>query len=131
MNAEITLYDKALSNYNSARILRDNLGGDDNQVNIIGYLLQQSVELLIKYLLEQSGVEYPKSHDIEQLIRLAEENSVDLNLTEYISEHSEMFSQWEAKSRYVLGYLIELKKIDRAIEEVERYIAAVHSALAQ
>lgn len=66
---------------------------------------------LITYFdeLEQNGVEYPKTHDIEQLIFVAKNNKIDLYLGEYIEEHSEMFSQWESKSRDILGYLIEEK----------------------
>ena len=116
-----TLYDKALSNYNSARILREFMGDDDEQLNIIAYHLQQALELSIKYTLEQNGIEYPKTHSIEQLVRIADQNKVSLNLTEYLEDHCEMFSQWEEKSRYVLGYLVELKKIDRAIKEMDAY----------
>lgn len=33
--------------------------------------------------------------------------------------------QWESKARYVLGYLVELDKIDRAIEGVEAYLTVL------
>lgn len=33
-----------------------------------------------------------------------------------------MFSQWESKSRDILGYLIEEKKIDAAIKAVDEYL---------
>jgi len=125
MDNEMTLYDKALSNYNSARILRSNLTDDENQINIVAYLLQQSLEFALKYFLELGGVEYPKTHDIDQLIRLGKSNQVDLYLTEYIEDHAEMFSQWESKSRYVLGYLVEIKKIDRAICALEEYFLGI------
>jgi len=118
--SEITLYDKALSNYNSACILMNNPTTDENQLNIIAYLIQQSLEFCIKYFLEQDGVEYPKTHNIEQLIRIGEEHGVDMHLTDYVEDHSEMFSQWESKSRYILGYLVEAKKIDRALTELEK-----------
>ena len=122
MAEAMTLFDKALSNFNAARILRDFMGDDEEQLNIIAYHLQQSLEFSIKYSLEMNGIEYPKTHSIEQLVRIAEKNSVDLNLGEYIEEHCEMFSSWEEKSRYILGYLVEIKKIDRAIKEVDDYL---------
>lgn len=118
---DVTLYDKALANYNCACILRNHMSDDEEQLNIIAYHLQQSVELALKYLLEQSGVEYPKTHDIDQLIRIGRENNVELCLTEYIEDHAEMFSLWEAKSRYVLGFLAEVKKIDDAIAGIREY----------
>ncbi len=125
MAHEQTLYDKAASNLRNARLVFDNRGDDDAQLNFVGYHLQQATELAIKYLLEQSGVEYPKTHDIDQLVRLAAEADVALLLTEYIEDHAEMFSQWEAKSRYVIGYSIEQRKIERALEEVDSYLADI------
>ncbi len=121
MSKAKTLYDKALSNYNSALILRKYMGDDEEQLNLVAFHLQQALELSIKQTLEENGVECPKTHNIEQLTALAEREKVDLKLGEYITEHAEMFSQWESKSRYVTGYLVEAKKIDRAITEIEKY----------
>lgn len=81
--------------------------------------------MAIKYLLEQSGVEYPKTHDIDQLIRLAAEKDVELFLADYIEDHAEMLSQWEAKPRYVIGCSIAQRKIERALEEIDSYLAEV------
>lgn len=122
-----TLFDKAVSNLNTAIAVKAIAASDEEQLNIAGYHLQQSLELAIKYTLEQNGIEYPKTHDIEQLILLAKNNKVDLHLGEYIEEHSEMFSQWESKSRYILGYLIEEKKIDAAIKAVDEYLKGLAS----
>jgi len=127
--AETTLYDKALSNYESARVLRNVETDDENRMNIIAYLLSQSLEMAIKYLLEQSGVEYPKTHDIDQLIRIGKEGGVDLYLTEYIEDHAEMFSLWETKSRYVLSFLAEVKKVDTAIIGIEVYFSNIANEL--
>lgn len=123
-----TLYDKAAANYKSARLLLQYAAGDEEQLNFAGYHLQQAVELTMKYLLEQDGVEYPKTHDIEQLIRIASEKGIDLHLNEYIEDHAEMFSTWEAKARYILGYAIESKKLERALKEVDKYLTAVAKA---
>jgi len=117
-----TLFDKAVSNYNTARILRENMNDDEEQLNIIAYHLQQALEFSIKYILEINGVEYPKTHSIDQLIAIASGTKVDLFLTDYIEDHSEMFSQWEEKSRYIIGYLVEKKKIDKALPAVNEYL---------
>ena len=125
---DITLFDKAVTNFNSAVLLRKSIDTDESQLNIIAFHLQQSLEFALKYQFEMNGIEYPKVHTIEQLIRFGKDNDVDLRLTEYIEEHAEMFSQWEAKSRYILGYLIEQKKIDKAIEEIKLYLSAIHES---
>lgn len=125
-----TLYGKAAANFRSAKLLLDHANGDEEQLNLAGYHLQQALELTLKYLLEQDGVEYPKTHDIDQLIRIGNERGVDLRLSEYLTDHAEMFSMWEARSRYVLGYAIEARKLERALSEVDDYLAAIAEAAA-
>lgn len=123
MNNDETLFDKAKQNYQVAKTLMTSLGSEDEVfLNYVGYHLQQAVELAIKYTLEMNGVNYPKTHDIDQLIQLAKEKDVDLSLNEYVDEHSEMFSLWEARTRYVLNYRLEKRKIEKALNEVCDYI---------
>ncbi|MCD8326740.1 MAG: HEPN domain-containing protein [Lachnospiraceae bacterium] len=117
-----TLLRKAVYNYNVATMIYNSMGDDEAYLNYIGYHLQQAVELAMKYMLEKSPVEPPKTHDIDQLIRVANENGVNLQTTDYIREHSEMFSMWEAKTRYVLDYRLEMSKIDAAMDGVGEYL---------
>ncbi len=37
-------------------------------LNIVGYHLQQAVELALKHCLEMEGKDYPKTHDINDLL---------------------------------------------------------------
>lgn len=68
------------------------------------------------------GVEYSKTHNIEQLIQLANSYNVDLSITDYIYDKAEMFSSWEAKTRYIKNYKLEKKKVSTAVIEVQKYI---------
>ena len=120
-----SLLNRAITNYNAAVTLKENLSVDEFFLNQIAYNIQQSYEMTIKYLLEINGVEYPKTHDIDQLIRIANVSGVNLDMSEYLDEHSEMISQWESKSRYVMGYLVESKKIDRALTDLQDYLERV------
>ena len=125
-----TLYDKAVANFIAAKMLRAGAYCDEEQMNIIGFHLQQAVELALKYLLEMDGVEYPKTHAVEQLVAIGRDAGVELLLSEYIDDHAEMFSQWEAKSHYVFGYAIEKRKVDRAMDEVDVFLRAIAAAAA-
>ena len=126
-----TLFDKAERQFNVALMIRESMGEDERYLTEVGYHLQQAVEQTIKYLLEMQGVSYAFSHDITYLIRLAEENDADICLTEYIDEHSEMLSSWEANTRYVLNYTLELRKVDAAIENIEAYLDKVSEKIRQ
>lgn len=119
-----TLLDKAMLNYRACEILLERAGDDEGLLNMVGYHLQQAVELGIKFLLEEAGVEYPKVHDISQLIRLADAHQVCLGDIDYIDDRADTFSVWEAKTRYVIGYLADLRRIQEAMPQVNRFLAS-------
>lgn len=103
-----TLLDKAYANliYAKSGFLR---ADDEIVFDLVGYHVQQAVESTIKYVLEMNGVEYAHNHNIRQMIQLSESKNVDLKLPEFIYEHAEMFTEWEASSRYVMNFKLELK----------------------
>lgn len=118
-----TLFDKALTNFDCAKIIRSSVKSEDEEMlNLVGYHLQQALELSLKYTLEMNGVEYPNTHRIEDLLRIARNNNVELYVNDYIKEHDALFTSWEANSRYIIGFLIEIERIDKAIPEIEEYL---------
>ena len=129
MNNE-TLFDKAKQNLKVAESIYSTIAiNDEAYLNYVGYHIQQALELSIKYMLEMNGVNYPKTHDIDQLIRLANINNVDLYLNEYIDDHSEMFSLWEARTRYILNYRLEKRKIERSLMETKSYLDVIEKMI--
>lgn len=124
-----TLMDKAVHNYNVAIMIYNSMGGDESYLNYVGYHLQQSLELAMKYLLENNGIQYPKTHDIDQLIRIARKNNINFFLSEYIDDHSEMFTLWESRTRYVLNYQLELSKVEKAMKAVGEYLKSVQDMM--
>lgn len=122
MSETKNLFDKALTNFDCAKIIRKSINDDDEEmINLVGYHLQQALELSLKYTLEMNGVEYPTTHRIEDLIKIAKNNNVDLHINDYIKEHDALLTSWESNTRYIIGYLIELEKIDKAIPQLESY----------
>ena len=66
MNNE-TLFDKAKQNLKVAESIYSTIAiNDEAYLNYVGYHIQQALELSIKYMLEMNGVNYPKTHDIDQ-----------------------------------------------------------------
>lgn len=128
MNAS-TYYDKALSKFKSAKILFSFASGDEEQLNTIGFLLQQSLELAIKHILAINGVPLQKTHDLDQLIMIAKQNNIDLYLTPYLIEKSDVITLWETKTRYVMGFQIEIHRIENTIEEMGKYFTILSKKL--
>lgn len=120
-----TLLDKGKQNLNVAKMIHKGMESDEIYLNYIGYHLQQAVELTIKYQLEMQGTDYRKTHDIEQLILQAKKDGAGLVLTEYVEDHSDMFTMWESKTRYIKDYHLEKSKVEKALEETEKFISVV------
>ena len=119
---EDNLLNRAISDFRLAKSICTFIGEDDFFVNKAAYHLQQAVELSIKFVFEQEGFQYPHVYNIDQLIRLANENHVNLGITEYIDEHADMFSAWESQTRYCIGFLVETRRIHAAVPEVETWL---------
>lgn len=130
MNDE-TLFDKARQNVDVARMIFSSSQGDEIYLNYVGYHLQQAVELGIKYGMECFGVEYPRVHDITQLILKCRDAGIDIGVTDYIDEHSEMFTQWEANATCINNYHLESRKITKAFEGVSRFLDSVAKIVKQ
>lgn len=78
-SADLFLY-KAIIDLNSAKYLLEGFNKDNVEIDIekIYFELQQSAEKALKSLLSKHGIKFPKSHDIEQLIRMCEEEAIPL-----------------------------------------------------
>lgn len=80
--------------------------------------LQQSVEKALKSLLSFKGVEFPKTHDLEDLIELAEERQI--KLPEYINTLTEL-TPYAVEFRYAVIY--------DSLHEPEYYLQYVQSLI--
>lgn len=122
-----TLLDKARTNYHTCNILLERATDDEELLNIVGYHLQQTVELALKFLLEINGAEYPKVHDIGQLINIARNHNIALDGSDdYIEDHADMFTTWEVKTRYILNYSLNLQSIQKAMPHVGAFLDFVN-----
>lgn len=120
-----TLLDKAFTNMETAEIIYKFRDGDEAKLNMAGYHLQQAVELCCKHYLEMNGVRYEKTHDITELLDRCEKEVGQLpEMSDYVYEHSEMFTMWESKTRYIKNYILSDKKVQRALEEVKTFLEA-------
>lgn len=98
---------------------------DEVMLNYAGYHLQQAVELTLKYILFINGIDFPKVHSINQLVSIFEENDLFDLIPQYIDDNSDMITNWESQTRYILNYQIARRKIDKAFPEIEKLIKDV------
>ena len=91
-----TLLDKAERNMYEAKMLVQVATDDEGFLNNIAFHLQQAAELALKHVLEENGIYYPKTHEIERLIDLMYENGLEDLVPEYLDDKAEMLTLWEA-----------------------------------
>ena len=114
---DVRLFKSAYLDYQAALTLYKTPFPDEMFLNIAAYHLQQCVEKTLKGALECVGVTVPNTHRIPKLLQMVIHNGANVKVTEWVDDHAEMLSEWEAQSRYNMDFTVEKRKIDRAILE--------------
>lgn len=109
-----TLRDIAARNLSAAETILRNYPNDDGMLNIVGYHLQQCVELALKHTLETHAVKYPKTHDIDDLLDLLPEDCTEM--FEEAAQNARTISQLESRTRYIKGYRVKLETVAKILE---------------
>ncbi len=68
------------------------------------------------------GVTVPNIHKVSKLVKMVSDNGANLVLTDWIDDHSEMLSEWEAQTRYDMDFLVEKRKLDTAMKEIGAFL---------
>ncbi len=107
---DVRLFRSAKLDYETAAMIWKHPYHDEMILNNAAYHLQQAVEKILKGALECVGVTVPNTHRISKLVKMVYDNGANLTLTDWIDEHSEMLSEWEAQTRYDMDFLVEKRK---------------------
>lgn len=119
---DVRLFRSARMDFETAYMLWEKPYNDEMILNNAAYHLQQAVEKVLKGALECVGVTVPNTHKITKLLEMITNNGANLIITEWLDEHSEMLSEWEAETRYNMDFLVEKRKLDKAIKEVRSFL---------
>ena len=119
---DVRLFRSARMDFETAYMLWEKPYNDELILNNAAYHLQQAVEKVLKGALECVGVTVPNTHKITKLLEMITNNGANLIITEWLDEHSEMLSEWEAETRYNMDFLVEKRKLDKAIKEVRSFL---------
>lgn len=116
---DVRLFRSARMDLETAKTLWSMSWDDEMILNNAAYHLQQAVEKVLKGALECVGITVPNTHKITKLLSMVFNHGVNLVITDWIDDHSEMLSEWEAESRYNMDFLVEKRKLDRAVKEIQ------------
>ena len=108
------LYNKAISDLELAKYAIKGVNNDELEVEIdsIAFHLQQSAEKLLKSVLDYQDVKFPKTHDLELLIKLINKNKISINID---LDRLIYLNDYAVEGRYSIMH-DDLKDIDYYIE---------------
>ncbi len=118
---DVRLFRSAKMDFETAKALWKMPWDDEMILNNAAYHLQQAVEKVLKGALECVGVTVPNTHKITKLLSMVRNNGANIVITDWIDDHSEMLSEWEAETRYNMDFLVEKRKLDKAIQEIQLF----------
>lgn len=120
---DIRLFRSAMMDYETAVIIWRGPYSDEMILNNSAYHLQHTVKKILIGALECVGVTVPNTHKISKLVKMISDNGANLIITDWIDDHSEMLGEWEAQTRYDMDFLVEKRKLDIAIAEVQKFLS--------
>ncbi|MBO6148120.1 MAG: HEPN domain-containing protein [Lachnospiraceae bacterium] len=98
------------------------LNGNREIKNVAAYHIQQAVEKLIKYQIYQRAGSVSNSqmytHNIERLIVYGDSLDIGIIVPRYVRDKSLRITDWEAGSRYDVGFSIRIDLLRRTYEVV-------------
>jgi len=80
------LFGKAIADLAAARLLHVEFekGNHELDIDVVYFHMQQSAEKFLKAILSKHKVNFPKTHDLEALLRLAEINNIEILINEWL-----------------------------------------------
>lgn len=120
---EATLFEIGSVDMWNSELILSHLTGDEIELNLASYHIEQALEKCIKFQLEMQGIRYNWTHDLSNLVEVSEKLSDEFPIE--LRAELGLIVAWESKTRYVKDYFVELRTINRVLPKVKAYISAV------
>lgn len=125
------LFDKSKVYLNSAKYTFKCFSDDDMYLTKTCFDIQQSIEFVIKYLLEENAIKYPRTHDLHVLLELLPYNIKSYAIFNKIKINAAMYTKWEAEARYNDDFFVLIDDIKEAITLTDQLIKFVDDNCSQ
>lgn len=93
--------------------------GDEGELNSIGYFLQQSAELCIKYCMGVAGIRYEHTYVIEDFLDRCGDSC---NYTEDFYNFAPAITKMESKTRYIKNYRLAARQVQKAFKLIRELL---------
>ena len=110
----------ALADYNK-------IDANDCYLDSCCFHLQQSIEYLLKGIVEMNGVQYAENHDIRANLNILNRINVEIPCEKELRLLASTLYGWETESRYKESFIAAIKDIDEVFKiakELTEYICS-------
>jgi HEPN domain-containing protein len=122
--SSIIIAKQALKNYEKTNI--------KDMKNKAAYNTQQAVEYLLKFSIYNCKQYQNSNHNVRQIYSHDLDRMINKYCKPYgiyvpkkIEEHADIYSKWEAESRYQLSYSVRIDSIMSALKETEQWLIQI------
>lgn len=104
---------------------------DDVAPSYAAYHVSQSVEKILKVCLKEYGVNYTKTHRIEDLLVLLPEGQslIAPEYLDWLEDQAVTLYDWESKTRYVEDYIVTRRHVQRVYDGAQRLYTSIVAQL--
>ncbi len=121
---DLRYFKSAYNDFDAAKLLLRASDADERYFNMVAYHMQQAVEKTLKAFLECVGVTVPNTHGIDKLIKMSRDNGSRAVITDWLADHEDMLTRWEAETRYNMDFSVEKRKVDDAVDKIEVFLVS-------
>lgn len=120
------LYERGLTYLKSAKHAWTQRFEDDMNIDLACFLLQQSIEFLLKYSVELSGQKYVENHDLRAQINKLKNAGIQNDVLIKIQEKASTYNKWETETRYKDNFSVVSSDVEEAISLCEELISFIN-----
>ena len=125
-NEKIDLLRRAGSDLWNVNLIMSHEISDPVHYDTAAYHVQQATEKVMKYVLQQNGIEFLWTHDISELVEQMIENKIDV--PNWISEVAGLLTGYESKTRYLNTLVASKAKLEELIPLITEYLRQQQTA---
>lgn len=115
-----TYLDMAKRTFRMAQKMYKYRSDDEGELNWIGFMLQQSIELALKHRIETMGKKPETTHDIADLLEQIDDGSFD-----ELFPYSGTITQMEAQNRYIKNHRLAIRLVNQMMNITEGVLTKV------
>lgn len=118
------LYDRCRVRLESSKNLLKKVSEDDAYLDSAAFDAQQSLEFMLKFIMSERNIQYPKTHSILLLYKYLSAAGFTFDDEGRLLVYADAITEWETESRYGQGVKTTVQFIKECHEITESLMAA-------